>query len=301
MSVFRPVFWISAILLCTAPVMAQAQPTPSSKPFSNHCDRAKSTVDVLECVKNHHEDTMGRLNNVYQTLIAPAPETSGDEAQMPVLSDEEKEALKTAQQSWIAYRDAECGWEKTRAAAPALERIDELACLTELTAARIERLLLLKGRATGETPREFGERPRWMNVVAAENPDVFWRYGSGLEADLDCDGTAENIMTGVLFKDPSNGEAASVSMALVIAGNPQTGRPAAHVLYVPVVPDEASAPATEPFLCRAAVDLSLDGQEAPDNEVCLAILKIDDKTCPLLQVQRTETGYGISKTESPEQ
>ena len=92
--VFRPLLLVGFVVLLSA---GQA----NAQGHGGFCEKADSTAATQACLKRHLDSAQRRLNMVYQKL-------SGQ------LEDEDKTSLEELQQSWIAYRDAECEWESTQ-------------------------------------------------------------------------------------------------------------------------------------------------------------------------------------------
>jgi uncharacterized protein YecT (DUF1311 family) len=271
-----------------------------------YCDAAESTADTLDCVNRHKNDVQDRLNEVYNTLS------------MQQEAEKSKTALGDAQQAWIGYRDAQCKWESGLAGNPSLERIYELSCITLLTNMRTELLATTSERELEEEPREFGAHPRWINVLAHEYPDVFWRYGNWTKADLDCDGEDEQIITGVSFKQEQDSEQAP-SLIVAISENPAIGKPSSFLLRIALRADNSSEEENQgPFLCKTDVSFSYvpdvhmaeqvqQKQEVSDQEQvkngktqssCKAHIKIDDKACSPLLIRHKNDEYILqSKTK----
>lgn len=150
-----------------------------------YCDQADSTAAIQNCLKRHLDTAQKRLKNVYDSLSAS-------------IEVEKKQELADLQKSWLAYRDAECMWEAENAENPSLRRNNELFCMARLTDDRADILTIVnENEVELDTAREYGSFPRWMNVVAKENKDVYWNYGERKGFDLDCDGEDEYVMSGL--------------------------------------------------------------------------------------------------------
>lgn len=286
----------AGLVMAAASVKAQdpATPLPAAKPATAYCDQAKSTADFQDCLKRRLDDAQGRLSDIFARwerdipLVMPAGETEA--ADSDVLTPESLAALKVNQKIWLAYRDAQCQWEKERAA-PALARIEELGCLAGLSEERADRLAALYWRAETTMPLEYGSLARWMNVVAHDYPTVFWRYNDVVEADLDCNAVLENIMMGVELA--ADGTARVV---VALAENPATGLPVIRRADLPlrdpgtaVEAEEETESAPAPFLCGTQLALNVvdlpDAAERNAQGQCGAALQISDGQCnPILLV-----------------
>lgn len=256
-----------------------------SQRHSGYCDQADSTAATLDCVNKHNQDVQTKLSSTFKAIIDQ--------------QDEETRALlNEAQKNWIIYRDAQCKWESGLPQTPSLERIYELSCLTEMTERRIAVLETVKTREEKEEPREFGAQPRWMNALANDYPQIFWRYGEWKSADMDCDDEDEQIMTGIsvahiqeaikIEADGTSEEEAhhEVEIVIAVSENPEAGRPKAKLFRVPVSDDQA----LNPRLCRPAVRLEIrdQAQDVTGTEAqkpfCKNALQVSDRTCGDLMI-----------------
>lgn len=256
---FRRLSLVSAIL--AAVCFFASVPVRAQEHFG-YCEDITNTSEALACVNRHKEDAQIRLNMVFVDLAKTMQDTPAD-----------REALQDSQNAWLSYRDDHCVFAAKRAGTPALERIYELSCITDLTEQRAELLAMSLYQGAREQPREFGTFPRWMNVLAHENPGTFWRYGKRLEMDFDCDGQAEEVLTGVAVSPArADAEATGIQADLVVAisSNPPTGRPQAHVLTFQLRGGGTG-------FCSPLVTLApVAGLE---REHCSPALKISDDVC----------------------
>lgn len=248
-----------------------------------YCDQAESTADTLACVKAHTETVQSDLNAEYTKIST----TNGDI----------RDVLEESQNHWIAYRDSHCAIESGLTDQPALERIYELSCVAEVTEQRLKLLKQMQIREKRETPREFSTKPRWMNVLAHDHPDVFWRYGKATQADLNCDDSKENIMTGVKVADGDSDKKGSVELVIAVADNPVTGRPNKAIFNVPLggelLPEDGVG------VC--AVDLNFAITSRPlsekelesENETCSIALQISDRKCAPLVLYNNGSEYDL--------
>ncbi len=192
------------------------------------CDKARSSADVMSCLNRQHESAQGQLNKVFDQL------TSQSET-------EDLVSIKDVQARWVEYRDLECAQETTNLESESLKRIESLRCMTRLMQERIGAIQKrLENDREGEPAvGEAAAQPRWMNALAEDHPEVFWRYGERTEGDLDCDGEPEQIMSG-LHVAPETGE---VKPVVSVSENPSTGRPESTVIVIAPLnkPDEEAA------------------------------------------------------------
>lgn len=76
--------------------------------------------DLTTCAQKHFEEADKALNDVYSNLVAK-------------LSVDEKEKLKKAQRTWIAYRDAQCQFNTMGTNDGSVHPMVYAECLTTLT------------------------------------------------------------------------------------------------------------------------------------------------------------------------
>ncbi len=236
-----------------------------------YCEDVESTSEVMKCVKRHYDDAQIRLNMVYSDLTRMLDNSA------------EVSGLIDSQNAWLTYRDMHCVWESGRAKEPALTRIYELSCITTLTEKRAENLSMSLFRETQQRPREFGTFPRWMNVLAHEYDDVFWRYGDRLSMDLDCDQEEEKIVSGVRFTMGANGLLKGIETVVAISENPPTGKPRIKLFSFPVRAVNET-PEDERAFCEARLDLvaispETDRTENRKDVRCSSAVYLSDEKC----------------------
>lgn len=182
--------------------------------LARDCDKARSSADVMGCLNVQYEAAQGDLNKAFDKLVSQN-------------ASENLAEIKDIQMRWLGYRDLECTQETAALETEALKRLENLRCINRLTQERIvaiqsgfsdEKVHVIVGEVSGQ--------PRWMNALASDNPDIFWRYGARIEGDLDCDGEVEYIMSGLHV----TAEAGVVKPFVSISENPVTGRPESVVV-----------------------------------------------------------------------
>lgn len=332
-----------------------------------YCQGIESTAEAMACVKDHKDAAQARLIKAYEALrlhlekksaalekevramaedkidlvSQTAPAESGEEQTEAAKSEQvddvykiSLDTLETIQKDWIAFRDEQCKWDSELAESPSLRRVYELSCITDLTEKRSDYLYNILGNEMDDNPREFGGTPRWMNVLTMEHPDVFWRHGQIVRADVNCDDRDEYIMGGVAFKTfhipadtgvTAEGDAETATAAddmfdksreivIAVADNPVTGKPKTQILKIPVYthPENTGtvSDGTHIGLCREQVTMALaalpeDSQlddseqtEHADNEdtspSCAKILQISDHVCQPLMLRWSGAAYDLA-------
>lgn len=248
----------------------------TARATASYCEGIESTAEILTCTNRHNEDAQIRLNMVFTELLNSLSE------------EEEKEHLQQSQEAWLAYRDRQCAFEKSRADKPGFERIYEISCLALMTDQRTEKLSMSLFSSGNGGPTEFGELPRWMNVLAHQNPDVFWLYGKRQSGDINCDGADEEIISGVRI------ESGLVKPVVAVAENPVVGKPQVYVLPVD---GESARPGEKPLSC--SLYLTVDFIEVPrDGESeegrCDAFFSVSRENCENIKVYRSGSTYDLS-------
>jgi len=192
---------------------------------SENCEKARSSADVMACLSRQYESAQKDLNRAFDRL--------GLERSVEDLAE-----IKNLQARWLEYRDMACQQETGHLETESLQRLESLRCMNRLTQERIIAINnTLKNKSESEDLGEAAAQPRWMNALASDHPDIFWRYGDRISGDIDCDEEAEYMMSGLRL-DVKMGV---VHPVLSISENPQTGRPVSDVINVPVRPKEVEA------------------------------------------------------------
>ena len=279
----RPVLVLLSLFICLAVLMimrSDLEAQPLSTPAN--CDTAVSTADVLACLKEQHENAQNTLNMLYGKI-------SG------ALRDEELSAFRAAQQNWIAYRDQECRWEQSREETQSLRRVQELSCLTRLTNLRSEVLAHQIKDTSIQGIRKMSPFPGWMNVLAENNPDIYWKHAGRLQVDLDCDGLEEDVMSGIsIDPDPEKG----LRPVVAIADNPFSGRPRTQLMSFDVSSSQSLHSLCSPHIILSAVPdtwhparkappgkplSSMSSEEAERHKICRAGVIVHHGDCtPLI-------------------
>jgi uncharacterized protein YecT (DUF1311 family) len=100
-------------LLWTQPLRAE--------PKEENCEDRKSTADIVECLAIQAAVWERRLNAAYQRLMEDLPARRRDR-------------LRSAQQLWLQFRDANCAYFASREGT--IARVDAGQCLLRLNAGR---------------------------------------------------------------------------------------------------------------------------------------------------------------------
>jgi uncharacterized protein YecT (DUF1311 family) len=92
------------------------------------CANAQTTVEMRNCAGKEYKKADAELNSVYKQLMSK-------------LTDEgHKAALKTAQQAWIKYRDANCEFEAYLNRGGTIYPVVYTGCLSAMTMNRTKEL-----------------------------------------------------------------------------------------------------------------------------------------------------------------
>jgi len=107
------------------------QTTAQQQRKEDPCKKANQTgvtVDLVNCSSKKLAEADADLNKTYRELI-------------PKLDDKELEQLlRTAQQAWIKYRDANCGFESQLSGGGSAATFEYNFCLADMTTARTKEL-----------------------------------------------------------------------------------------------------------------------------------------------------------------
>jgi uncharacterized protein YecT (DUF1311 family) len=281
--IMNKAFFLTVFICAVWTAASVSVPQAAASGGARNCQEIKSTAGALACVNQKKKNAQIRLGMIYEMLAES-------------LDEGDLEQLRDSQAKWLSYRDSHCAFEARRAATPALERLYELSCIADLTEHKAELLSMALYHGTRETPREFGDLPRWMNVLAHDHPDIYWRYGSRISADLDCDGKKENILPGLAVRTPEDvsapdtetESAAGLEIIIAISENPVTGKPHFHTVGVPL----RGAGEFEGAFCSPRITLTAPKYEEPKSSDC-AFLVVDDGSCYRVQIRNSAQGYGI--------
>jgi hypothetical protein len=232
------------------------------------------------------------------------------------LEEDKKQELQGLQKSWLAYRDAECMWEAENAENSSLKRINELSCMARLTDDRADILTVVhEDRIQLETVREYGSFPRWMNVVAKENTDVYWDYGKRSGYDLDCDGEDEFVMTGVQTeavsidlpegKEPLSHQVFKNHVVVALAQNTSVGKPTAEIFKFILGNSESENSVCDSNISLRYIeptetddeDLNDDTEKEVEEKICDAKLEIKSGKCDPKTIIWNGKGFELEKIE----
>jgi uncharacterized protein YecT (DUF1311 family) len=113
-----------AMLIMFGALSGLAEPQKTKDP----CANAQTTAEMRDCAGREYKQADDELNRVYRQLMAK-------------LDDEgRKTALKTAQQAWIKYRDANCDFASYLNRGGTIEPVVRYNCMTGMTVARTKEL-----------------------------------------------------------------------------------------------------------------------------------------------------------------
>lgn len=216
------------------------------------CKKAKNSTDELACANQKYEHLQEDLSEIYDSILAAQ-------------KGEALDAFRTAQQSWVLYRDQECAWEAASDEGEALNRLRELTCLYKVTEARTRLLSsFVPDIELDQTPGQaLVESPRWLNALSDSHHDVFWQYGPRLEVDLNCNGMNEVVLTGLRMRE---GEPEFV---VGLSENPAMGLPRNAVFEI-AGQDQQD--------CFEAIAMNPENPENGD-EGCVARLGVEAGAC----------------------
>ncbi len=114
----------ASLALCFLVVAGIASAQGQKEP----CENAQTTVEMRNCAGKEYKKADAELNSVYRRLMSKL----GDEGH--------KAALRTAQQAWIKYRDANCEFEAYLNRGGTIYPVVYTSCLSAMTTARTKEL-----------------------------------------------------------------------------------------------------------------------------------------------------------------
>ena len=118
---------ISLVAAAFFSVSAIAGPSNDDPFKGTDCKKAQTQMELDYCAGRDFEAADKKLNTLYRKLM------SGYDAKSQAL-------LKTAEKSWLAYRDSECEFETADSEGGSIQPMEDSICLTEKTKARIKEL-----------------------------------------------------------------------------------------------------------------------------------------------------------------
>lgn len=256
----------------------------SAKAASINCDKARSSADVMRCLTRENDQAQADLNKAFDTL---SMQKTGE-----ALTE-----VKDVQAQWINYRDLNCAQETANLETESLVRLESLRCTNRLTHERIRAIensltkdqeVAILGEATTQ--------PRWMNALAEDFPNTYWRYGSRIVGDMDCDGDLEYVMSGM-----RQTKSAGLQPVISISENPLTGRPDSALIPLPL--ESPVSEAETAVKCGLLASVSFSAMPVTSVEVapvegvealqCANHISISTANCPPRVIQWDGARYEL--------
>ncbi len=100
---------------------------PISQVFANDCKNAVTQLDMNQCASSNFKQADTELNRTYKQVLAKT-------------SIEQRALLKSAQLTWIKYRDADCTFQSSATEGGSAHPMIISACLTHKTEERTAQL-----------------------------------------------------------------------------------------------------------------------------------------------------------------
>lgn len=277
------------LLLLSFIMVMSSVPVAFSQNHATYCKDVDSTAASQQCLTRHLKEAQSRLNKIYEKLSA-------------TLNPEELVDLKDLQKTWLTYRDAECMWESDRTKESVLKRVNELSCMARVTEDRADLLTVAYGDIVNpDVQRQFGNFPRWMNAVAKDYPNVYWKYGTRTKADLNCDNRAEHVMVGMSLDD------VSPSTKVIVVENPLIGKPKGTLFSLnPIVEnmdgkDDSEDLMTKTIICNKGLDVRLnEGVLDDETKTCGQSLVFTSKECVPLEIKWAGKGFEVALEDDKE-
>lgn len=114
-----------AMLIVFAALGDPAEPQKTQDP----CANPQTTAEMRDCAGREYKQADDELNKVYRQLMARIGNDEG-----------RKTALRTAQQAWIKYRDANCDFASYLTRGGTIEPVVRYNCMTGMTVSRMKEL-----------------------------------------------------------------------------------------------------------------------------------------------------------------
>ena len=179
----RILFLFSLIAMTLIATMSQLGQADAQNPFGD-CDNIKSAAEAMECVKSSKEKAQQELNELFEDSASK-------------LKAEELSQFRDAQREWTSFRTQQCNLEAKLAKNDGHRQLYRLKCIEKLTHERISYLSELNTWNKSPKQREFGEYPRWINVLEETHSDIVWDMKSRVKTDLNCDGQEDIAVSGI--------------------------------------------------------------------------------------------------------
>jgi uncharacterized protein YecT (DUF1311 family) len=122
-----------AVPLLLLPAMAFAESNIVATCYTACADSTDSTPTLKACLARAADSADKKLNDGYKAMQSAVRTQAKEMSQKP---DDQLAALTAAQKQWIAYRDAECGFEDSLAFGGTATGGNYSACLCALSLAR---------------------------------------------------------------------------------------------------------------------------------------------------------------------
>lgn len=111
------------------------------------CGQLATQLDMNQCAAENYGISDQELNQVYQTMIQG-------------LDGDKKSQLTTAEERWIAFRDAECKFQANRFEGGSIVPLIQASCMEQITDNRIAEL-----RQTTQPEGSYGDADAQLNQV----------------------------------------------------------------------------------------------------------------------------------------
>ena len=252
---------IPLFIIFVVPSIALAQ-----EKHKGFCQKAETTVDLIDCIGTHYKSEVSHMNDLYQKLLTATPD-----------NHQFTKNLKDNQSQWIAYRDSICNIEGSIYEGGSLERVQQMDCMTRVTSDRAAHFTKMATAINVNEIPVFTAPPRWKNVLINNYPNIFWRMGETQSFDADCDGDYEKIIEGLQKNIENN----TLQTVFAVAETPITGRPSATLLTI----DWDQSCTGESFIASPSTEL----------ENCTMQIKTNNQKCNIyeLSFDKDSKSYSI--------
>lgn len=290
--------FLSALLIGSLFTITLLNGAVAQNPFGS-CENVKSSAEALKCVKDNKEKAQAKLNKLFEQVAK-------------TLDEDDLVRFRNAQREWVQFRTEQCQLEQQLARVESLRTLYRLECIEKLTLARLAHVGKLIEWHESDQPREFGDYPRWVNIIEQDHPDIVWDLKSRVNADLDCDGKDEHAITGVEIRNgetSQTGESGEdifdISVAIGILKNDNANRPESVVKKFRL--NAAHGNNGPRIVCSPHVDIDIVRTKQPGvdktsghipprkpRRICENALQISDSVCHPVIIHYIDNAYQVS-------
>ena len=138
------IFLMAVVVLSATLVAAQQTDTSAAKP-ADPCGNANTQMEMNQCSADQFHKAEARLNGMYQKVMGILKKEVTEASQKKDESQASAKRtaianLRTAEQAWIRYRDAQCEAAKQQYAGGSISPLIYTDCMKDMANERAETL-----------------------------------------------------------------------------------------------------------------------------------------------------------------